>query len=160
MRFWSSSWDQSLSYLACFSMSAQPSPTSPLTRAECDPWCWLKWYHPGSQAYLVIGSRPYTVSMSYPTGEMVRPLNMSQMAFTQEQVTVHVYIVYSIITCCYSGQAEWNEWGNWQDQLTQHSVMLRVSGRGFITKLIFLRYVLSCLHLLTIMPNSGAQVPA
>lgn len=58
---------------------------------------------------LVIGSRPYTVSISCPTGEMVRPLNMSQMAFTQEQVTVHVYIVYSIITCCYSGQAEWNE---------------------------------------------------
>eukprot|EP00090_Calanus_glacialis_P025590 TRINITY_DN4005_c0_g1_i1.p1 TRINITY_DN4005_c0_g1~~TRINITY_DN4005_c0_g1_i1.p1 ORF type:complete len:1074 (-),score=457.80 TRINITY_DN4005_c0_g1_i1:225-3446(-) len=34
---------------------------------------------------LVIGSRPYTVSISCPTGEMVRPLNMSQMAFTQEQ---------------------------------------------------------------------------
>ena len=37
---------------------------------------------------LVIGSRPYTVSISCPTGEMMRPLNMSQMAFSQEQVTV------------------------------------------------------------------------
>ena len=46
--------------------------------------------------------------MSCPTGEMVRPLDMSQMAFIQEQVTVQVYIVYSIITCYYSGQAEWN----------------------------------------------------
>jgi len=34
---------------------------------------------------LVIGSRPYTVSIACPTGEMVRPLNMSHMAFTQEQ---------------------------------------------------------------------------
>jgi len=34
---------------------------------------------------LVIGSRPHTVSITCPTGEMVRPLNMSQMAFTQEQ---------------------------------------------------------------------------
>eukprot|EP00092_Neocalanus_flemingeri_P004082 GFUD01004394.1.p1 GENE.GFUD01004394.1~~GFUD01004394.1.p1 ORF type:complete len:1115 (+),score=399.94 GFUD01004394.1:146-3346(+) len=34
---------------------------------------------------LVIGSRPYTVSIGCPTGEMMRPLNMSQMAFTQEQ---------------------------------------------------------------------------
>ena len=58
---------------------------------------------------LVIDSRPYTVSMSCPTGEMVRPLNMSQMAFTQEQVTVQVYTVYSIVTSYYSGQAEWNE---------------------------------------------------
>ena len=58
---------------------------------------------------LVIGSRPYTVSISCPTGEMVRPLNMSQMAFTQEQVTVQVYTVYSIVTSYYSGQAEWNE---------------------------------------------------
>ena len=40
---------------------------------------------------LVIGSRPYTVSISCPTGEMMRPLNMSQMAFTQEQVTVVLY---------------------------------------------------------------------
>jgi len=34
---------------------------------------------------LVIGNRPYTVSINCPTGEMMRPLNMSQMAFTQEQ---------------------------------------------------------------------------
>ena len=34
---------------------------------------------------LVIGNRPYTVSITCPTGEMVRPLNMSQMSFTQEQ---------------------------------------------------------------------------
>ena len=47
-----------------------------------------------------------TVSMSCPTGEMVRPLNMSQMAFTQEQVTVQVYTVYSILICYFSGHSE------------------------------------------------------
>ena len=34
------------------------------------------------------------------------PLNMVQMAFTQEQVTVQVYTVYSIVTCYYSGHSE------------------------------------------------------
>ena len=53
-----------------------------------------------------VDSRPYTVSMSCPTGEMVRPLNMSQMAFTKEQVTVQVYTVYSMVACYYSGHSE------------------------------------------------------
>jgi AP-3 complex subunit beta len=50
----------------------------------------------------VIGSRPYTV-ISFST------FYMSQMTFTQEQVTVQVYTVYSLVTCYYLGQAQWNE---------------------------------------------------
>jgi len=34
---------------------------------------------------LVIGTRPFSISLNCPTGEMVRPINMSLMAFNQEQ---------------------------------------------------------------------------
>ena len=39
---------------------------------------------------LVIGTKPHTVSISCPIGEMVRPLNMSLMSFTQEQVSIYI----------------------------------------------------------------------
>ena len=55
---------------------------------------------------LVIGSRSYTVFISCST------VYMSQMTFTQEQVTVQVYRVYSLVTCYYLGQTQCNECGN------------------------------------------------
>ena len=74
-------------------MSSLPSPISPESRSVTlgiD-------YNDTTQVAkldLVIGSRPYTVFISCST------VYMSQMTFTQqEQVTVQVYTVYSIVTC-------------------------------------------------------------
>ena len=160
-RFRSSIWDPNLSYLECSPWVPRPLQHPPWPEQECDPWYWLQWYHPGSQA------RPsdrqqalYCLHQLSYWGDGEAPQHVPDGLHPVAGDSTGVQSVqYSNLLLLRLS------WVEWMRQLAESAypaleVMQIVSGRGFITQLIFLRYVLSCLHLLTIMPNSGAQVPA